>query len=251
MAIAAIQRPQPMSASARFRLATAISAAFHLVVILLVGFIAVGHPAEESMEPIEVSLVQAAAPEPPAAVAGTEAQPEASVMPGGGSPAAQVVSNPSPVKSPKPSTQPASNAGGKAKAAPGAPAILTSPNGKTPAGPVGKGSAPFGPGGQAEVPGGGPTYGPGVGGGPEPTYPKHALDQGLEGTVTLTVTVGANGEIASVDVASSSGHALLDQAAIRAVKQGWKFTPGLAKGKPMAGKVKVTFLFAAGVVRRG
>ena len=251
MATAAAAIPRPMPSAVRFRIATAVSVAFHLLVILLVGLIAVGEPAGPPMEPIEVILLAAPAPESAEVVVQATPEPTATLLPGGGSSHAKVVSNPSPIKSSRPSSRPASNAGGKAKAAFGAPRILTSRSGTTPAGPVGKGSAPSGPGGQEEVPGGGPTYGPGVGGGPEPVYPKHALDRGLEGTVTLLVTVGASGAIEKVEVASGSGHALLDQAAVRAVQKGWQFTPGMAKGKPAGGKVKMTFHFSGGMVKRG
>ncbi len=88
-----------------------------------------------------------------------------------------------------------------------------------------------------------------MGGGPDPIYPKAALDQGLEGAVTLTVTVGPNGEVQDVTVSSSSGHASLDQAAVRAVKR-WTFTPGMQKGKPAAGKIKVPFRFQNRAVTR-
>jgi len=251
MAIAAAATPRPRPSAVRFRIATAVSFAFHLLVVLLVGLIAVGEPTEAPMEPIEVSLLAAPAPKPAEVVVQATPEPTATLLPGGGARHAKVVRNPSPIRSSRPSSRPASNAGGKAKAAFGAPRILTSKSGTTPAGQVGRGSAPFGPGGQEEVPGGGPTYGPGVGGGPEPIYPKHALDRGLEGTVTLLVAVSANGAVERVAVASSSGHALLDQAAVRAVQKDWQFTPGVTKGKPAGGKVKMIFHFSGGVVKRG
>ena len=251
-------RIQPIPEATRLRIAIVASLVFHLLVLMAIGLIGLGSPqVAREPEPIEVTLEEAA-PKPPPAEPPTvrvEAQPEAprvpSVMPGGGSPKAPVVRNPSPIKSPKPSSRPASDAGGRAKAAPGAPAILTSKNGKTPAGQVGQGRAPFGPGGKEQVEGGGPTYGPGVGGGPVPIYPKNAMDQGLEGTVTLSVTIGPGGEVESIAVATSSGHDVLDQAAMRAIRKGWKFTPGMAKGKPAAGKVNVTFHFAGGVAKKG
>ncbi len=48
-------------------------------------------------------------------------------------------------------------------------------------------------------------------------YPPEALRRGLEGEVILLVELGEDGRIVDASVASSSGHALLDQAALEAV----------------------------------
>lgn len=47
-------------------------------------------------------------------------------------------------------------------------------------------------------------------------YPPEAVERGLEGEVRLIVRIGADGAIDDVSVAASSGHSLLDNAAIRA-----------------------------------
>ena len=47
-------------------------------------------------------------------------------------------------------------------------------------------------------------------------YPPEAVNRGLEGEVVLLLKLAADGRIVSVEIASSSGHALLDQAAINA-----------------------------------
>ena len=49
-------------------------------------------------------------------------------------------------------------------------------------------------------------------------YPEEAVRRGLEGEVVLLLEVDAGGRIAEASVASSSGHAILDQAALRAVR---------------------------------
>lgn len=49
-------------------------------------------------------------------------------------------------------------------------------------------------------------------------YPEEAVRRGLEGEVVLLLDVGAGGRIAEASVASSSGHPILDQAALRAVR---------------------------------
>jgi protein TonB len=47
-------------------------------------------------------------------------------------------------------------------------------------------------------------------------YPADAVNQGIEGEVRLIVRVSADGAISDVKVGASSGHAILDNAAIRA-----------------------------------
>lgn len=47
-------------------------------------------------------------------------------------------------------------------------------------------------------------------------YPAEAVARGLEGEVRLLLALGEDGSIADVQVASSSGHAILDNAAIKA-----------------------------------
>ena len=47
-------------------------------------------------------------------------------------------------------------------------------------------------------------------------YPPEAVRQGLEGEVVLLLKLAADGRIVGIEIASSSGHALLDQAAISA-----------------------------------
>jgi len=50
-------------------------------------------------------------------------------------------------------------------------------------------------------------------------YPRAARRAGLEGTVTLALRIDGAGRIVAVDVARSSGHDLLDQAAVTSTKQ--------------------------------
>lgn len=47
-------------------------------------------------------------------------------------------------------------------------------------------------------------------------YPPEAIAAGLEGEARLILTLAADGSVADVQLAASSGHALLDKAAIRA-----------------------------------
>lgn len=50
----------------------------------------------------------------------------------------------------------------------------------------------------------------------EMIYPRAAIERGLEGTVTLLLLVAGDGTVQSVDIAASSGHDLLDDAALKA-----------------------------------
>ena len=48
-------------------------------------------------------------------------------------------------------------------------------------------------------------------------YPPEAIAQNLEGEVVLIIKFSDNGEVEDVSVAASSGHAILDNAAVRNV----------------------------------
>jgi protein TonB len=50
-------------------------------------------------------------------------------------------------------------------------------------------------------------------------YPPEAIARGLEGEVILLLTLTESGQLAKAEIARSSGHALLDQAALAAAQQ--------------------------------
>lgn len=58
----------------------------------------------------------------------------------------------------------------------------------------------------------------------DPAYPPAARKAGLEGTVLLRIQILATGRPGDITVARSSGHGMLDEAAIAAVAQ-WRFVP--------------------------
>lgn len=47
-------------------------------------------------------------------------------------------------------------------------------------------------------------------------YPRQAIERGWEGRVVLLLALDAAGRVTGIEVASSSGHAILDDAALRA-----------------------------------
>lgn len=57
-----------------------------------------------------------------------------------------------------------------------------------------------------------------------PMYPRIAKKSGWEGTVLVRVTVEANGRASKIVVSRSSGHKVLDAAAMRAIRK-WVFRP--------------------------
>ena len=78
---------------------------------------------------------------------------------------------------------------------------------------------------------------------PPPTYPREALLDNLEGTVLLKVLVDVDGKPLSVEIARSSGHRALDEAARRQVLRKWKFQPAMQNGTAIRvyGMVPVNF----------
>jgi protein TonB len=53
----------------------------------------------------------------------------------------------------------------------------------------------------------------------EDFYPREAIERGIEGEVIVLLTLTASGGVADATVASSSGHAILDAAALAAVRR--------------------------------
>lgn len=77
---------------------------------------------------------------------------------------------------------------------------------------------------------------------PRPAYPPIARKLGLEGVVLLRVDVSARGAPEKIVIAQSSGAALLDEAALKAV-QGWTFVPARRGDTPIAHPVDVPIRF--------
>jgi protein TonB len=73
-------------------------------------------------------------------------------------------------------------------------------------------------------------------------YPSIARSRGWEGKVILQVRVSADGEAEQVTVAQSSGHDVLDEAAVDMV-EGWRFTPAKRGDTPVSSTVRVPINF--------
>jgi len=75
-----------------------------------------------------------------------------------------------------------------------------------------------------------------------PDYPKGARQRGEQGDVVLEIRVGADGIVERVEVAESSGHPELDEAAVRAAKAA-RFSPARAGRESVASTARLTLTF--------
>ncbi len=78
---------------------------------------------------------------------------------------------------------------------------------------------------------------------PPPLYPATAVDQGWEGITTLRIHIAKDGTVEAVEVLQSSGHSVLDAAAVRAVRK-WRFSPAMRDGKPVPIHVRLKIRFS-------
>ncbi len=79
---------------------------------------------------------------------------------------------------------------------------------------------------------------------PPPAYPEIARRENQQGTVLLRVLVEADGSVARVEIAQSSGFDALDRAAADAVRFRWRFVPGQRGGANVTSWVLVPIRFA-------
>jgi protein TonB len=76
----------------------------------------------------------------------------------------------------------------------------------------------------------------------KPVYPRRAIDLGLEGEVLVRARIDEAGDPLEPAVWRSSGHPLLDRAAIEAVRR-WRFKPALRNGRAVTAIVQVPISF--------
>lgn len=67
----------------------------------------------------------------------------------------------------------------------------------------------------------------------KPSYPPSEVRAGNQGTTGIEVCVDAKGRVTSASLKQSSGHAQLDEAALKWVRNA-RFTPGSVDGSPQA-----------------
>jgi len=77
---------------------------------------------------------------------------------------------------------------------------------------------------------------------PSPKYPRIARIRGYQGNVLLDVLVNTDGKVDDLKIYKSSGHPLLDRAAVSSVKR-WLFEPGMIGEKKTDMWVRVPIRF--------
>ena len=77
----------------------------------------------------------------------------------------------------------------------------------------------------------------------KPIYPPLARQAHIQGNVVLHAIIGRDGRVAQLEV--MSGHPLLVQAALDAVKQ-WLYRPTLLNGEPVEVDTTITVSFVIG-----
>lgn len=78
-----------------------------------------------------------------------------------------------------------------------------------------------------------------------PAYPRNARTAGIEGEVTMAVTIRPDGSVSDVSVLESNPPRLFDQAAMDAMSR-WKFRPKIVDGSPVAQRARQTIEFKLG-----
>ena len=76
-------------------------------------------------------------------------------------------------------------------------------------------------------------------------YPKEMLDAGVGGVTIVELTLDEDGVVQGVGVHESSGHAALDEAALRVASFAPFTRPVLHNGRPTGGKITVPVRFDA------
>lgn len=99
--------------------------------------------------------------------------------------------------------------------------------------------------GHGGVPGG-TSARPDYGVNPKPPYPLVARRMGTQGIVLLRVHVRADGSVAEAEIKQSSGATLLDDSALRTVRESWRFVPARLDGVPVESWVEVPIRFVLG-----
>ena len=78
---------------------------------------------------------------------------------------------------------------------------------------------------------------------PAPPYPVAARRNGWEGTIRIRVEVRANGTVERVALMASSGHDVLDEAALKTVAR-WRFAPARLAGQLQAHQEQTAAILA-------
>jgi len=75
-----------------------------------------------------------------------------------------------------------------------------------------------------------------------PDYPYQARERGIEGYVAVKILVGKEGEVRQINILKSKPETIFDQAVRKAVAS-WRFQPGEVGGEPVTAWVTTTLHF--------
>lgn len=73
------------------------------------------------------------------------------------------------------------------------------------------------------------TFGRGEGNQPAPRYPRRAVREGQEGSVTVVFTVNERGSVVAAQLARGCPWPLLNEAALEVIRERWRFPSGGAR----------------------
>lgn len=85
-----------------------------------------------------------------------------------------------------------------------------------------------------------PTF---VDGPTPPKYPASAIKERQSGTVRVEVSIDKAGQVSAVELAGTSGSAVLDAVAIERAWH-WKFNPATENGEPVESRIRVPVIFS-------
>lgn len=78
---------------------------------------------------------------------------------------------------------------------------------------------------------------------PTPRYPRRAQKRAQQGKVLVSIFIGENGAAYDAKVVESSGHKLLDDAALKTAME-WRFMPAIQNGVPIKSVNNQSFVFS-------
>ena len=183
----------------------------------------------EFLAPAPVSVQATAKRQPPSAPIKVKLRPEAAQN----LPARETAMAPVQVQAPAPVPAPAAAQTSAQAATPAAAPLAAQPSAPTPAAE---------PGMPATARNTDADYKAAYLNNPRPAYPLLAIRQGAQGQVVLLVEVLPDGRAGRIELEKFSGHAMLDAAAMNAVRA-WRFTPARKDGLLTTQTVRIPIHF--------
>ena len=78
----------------------------------------------------------------------------------------------------------------------------------------------------------------------DPIYPKQALNNEWEGTVTVEVLISKLGKPLRIKITQSSGYVSLDQSFVRTIKEFYTFKPKRVGGQDQRSLIQLSYSFS-------